>query len=472
MISRLTRLFQVQSMIKPDLVQGELPSTKQAYKDVINIALPSVMELVLISLINSVDTMMVGTCGDAAIAAVGLVGQPRMLILALFFALNIGVTALVARRKGEGRQGDANLVLRNALVVIAMLSVVVMIAALVFSRPLMLLAGAQPDTIDNADTYFSILTYVLPINVMSLCINAALRGIGDTRTTMKVNLTSNAVNITFNYLLINGNFGFPKLGVTGAAIATAIGIAAGFFLSLAAIIPHKGHTSSFLRLRRHESWKLKKDTVKSIFTVGGNAMIEQAALRFGFFAYARICAGLGTEAFAAHQIACQFLNLTFSFADGIGVAGTSLVGQNLGKKRPDSAMVYGRVSQRMAIVVSMTLFSLLIIFRYQLVGLYTSTPSVIEQAAMLMFMVAIFQPLQTSSVVISGCLRGAGDTRFVAYTMIMCVSIIRPVLAFTSVNLLSLGLLGAWSASIIDMSIRLFTVNRRFNSGKWTTIKV
>lgn len=471
MFARLKGLFQVQGMIKPDLVQGELPTTKQAYKDVINIALPSVMELVLISLINSVDTMMVGTCGDAAIAAVGLVGQPRMLLLALFFALNIGVTALVARRKGEGRQADANLVLRNALVIILALSVVIMIIALQFSRQLMQLAGAEADTIEDANTYFRIMTAVLPINAMTLCINAALRGIGNTRTTMKVNITSNLVNIVFNYLLIGGNLGFPRMGVAGAALATSIGIVASFFLCIFAIMPHKGHVS-FLRLTLHDSWRLNRETVKSIFSIGGNAMIEQAALRFGFFAYARICAGLGTDPFAAHQIACQFLNLTFSFADGIGVAGTSLVGQNLGKKRPDLSMVYGRVSQRMALVVSMTLFSLLIIFRYPLVQLYSQTPHVVEMAAQLMFMVAIFQPLQTSSVVISGCLRGAGDTRFVAMTMIMCVSIIRPVLAFTSVNLLQLGLMGAWAASIIDMSIRLTCVNRRFNSAKWTAIKV
>ena len=471
MFARLLRLFKVESMIKPDLVQGELPTTKQAYKDVLQIALPSIMELVLISLINSMDTMMVGTCGDAAIAAVGLVGQPRMLLLALFFALNIGVTALVARRKGEGRQDDANLVMRNALVIILILSVVIMLVAIQFSKDLMWLAGAKEDTIEQANIYFCILTAVLPVNAMTLCINAALRGIGNTRTTLKVNLTSNIVNIIFNYLLIGGNLGFPRLGVTGAAIATAIGIVFGFFLCIIAIIPHKG-SDQFLKLSRHDNWKLDKTTVKSIFSVGGNAMIEQAALRFGFFTYARICAGLGTDPFAAHQIACQFLNLTFSFADGIGVAGTSLVGQNLGKKRPDLSMLYGRVSQRMAIIVSMTLFSLLIIFRYQLVGLYTQTPHVVEMAAMLMIMVAIFQPLQTSSVVISGCLRGAGDTKFVAMVMIMCVSIIRPILAYSSVYLFNLGLMGAWSASIIDMTIRLTCVNKRFNSGKWTSIKV
>ena len=243
MFARLLRLFKVESMIKPDLVQGELPTTKQAYKDVLQIALPSIMELVLISLINSMDTMMVGTCGDAAIAAVGLVGQPRMLLMALFFALNIGVTALVARRKGEGRQDDANLVMRNALVIILILSVVIMLVAIQFSKDLMWLAGAKEDTIEQANIYFCILTAVLPVNAMTLCINAALRGIGNTRTTLKVNLTSNIVNIIFNYLLIGGNLGFPRLGVTGAAIATAIGIVFGFFLCIIAIIPHKGSGS-------------------------------------------------------------------------------------------------------------------------------------------------------------------------------------------------------------------------------------
>ena len=471
MFNWIKGLFRVENMINSSTLRGPLPASKQAYKDVINIALPSVAELVLISLINSVDTMMVGTCGDAAIAAVGLVGQPRMLIMCMFFALNIGVTALVARRKGEGRQEDANRVLRNAIVVILLLSTLMLIIAQLIARNLMEFAGAQADTVEDATLYFRILTWVLPVNVVTMCINAALRGTGDTRTTMKVNITANVVNIIFNYLLIGGNLGFPRLEVKGAAIATAIGIVVSFFLCLFAIIPRKGQ-GHFLRLKRGDDWRLDGDTVNSIVKVGGNAMIEQIALRFGFFSYARICAGLGTDPFAAHNICSQFLNLSFSFADGIGVAGTSLVGQNLGKGRPDLSMMYGRVSQRMSMCAALVLMTLILIFRYQLVQLYSQTPHVIEMAANVMIMVAIFQPLQMSSVVISGCLRGAGDTRFVALTMIMCVSIIRPALALLAVNVLGLGLMGAWSASIIDMTVRLITVNRRFNSARWTTIKV
>ena len=169
----LRRLFAVESMVGSTPIQGELPTTKEAYRDIARIALPSVLEMVLTSLIGSIDTMMVGTLGTTAIAAVGLVGQPRMLMLSLFFALNVGVTAIVARRKGEDRQADANKTLRTAIVMMLALSGVLMALLIPLARPLMRFAGAMPETIDDATTYFRILGFVLPLNALSMGINAA-----------------------------------------------------------------------------------------------------------------------------------------------------------------------------------------------------------------------------------------------------------------------------------------------------------
>lgn len=208
MAALLRSVFSVESLLPPSKRKGEIPTTKSAYRQLLQIAIPSVLELVLVSLVGSVDTMMVGSLGAEAIAAVGLVGQPRMLLLCIFFALNIGVTAVVARRKGEGRQDTANEALRTALVLIAGLGVVVTAIALPLARPLMWLAGAKEDTVDLAQTYFTIVSSVLPLNALTLCINAAQRGVGNTRITMYVNIVSNAVNIVFNYLLIGGNLGF------------------------------------------------------------------------------------------------------------------------------------------------------------------------------------------------------------------------------------------------------------------------
>lgn len=471
-------LFSVKSMISPGAALGELPNTKKAYQDALQIAFPSVVEMVLISLIGSFDTMMVGGLGPQAISAVGLCGQPRMLLLSLFLALNIGVTAIVARRKGEGRQGEANRTLRNALVMSLLFSLAMVGMAYVLSKPLVMLAGAQPDTIDLAQTYFNILIWFLPVNGISMCICAAQRGVGNTKITMIVNLASNVVNLFFNYLLINGNWGFPKLGVAGAAIATGIGFCVGLVLCLITIYDSR-RNFGFLRISKHDEWKLKKDTVAAIAKVSKSAMAEQVALRIGFFSYAAIVANLGTNVNAAHQIVAQFQSISFSFGDGLGVAGTALVGQMLGQKRPDIAVIYGKVCQRLALAVALVLATTIVLLRYPMVRLFTTDAYVINLAAGVMVFLAIFQPLQTSSVVISGCLRGAGDTKYVATIMMICVMLIRPLLSLLTIFVIKekfgmpdIALMGAWSASIVDMSIRLTLVYRRFDGGKWHDIKL
>ncbi len=474
MVPVLGRFYAVDRMVKKEQLRGELPSTREAYKNLLTIALPSVLEMVLMSLIGSIDTAMVATLGQEAMAAVGLTGQPRMLMLCMFMALNIGVTAIVARRKGQGDQKDANQTLRNALVIIMMFAAVVMSLALGFSRQLMLFAGAKSDTVDMANTYFRVQAWFLPVNALTLCINAAQRGVGNTKTTMQVNVTANLVNVVFNYLLIGGHFGFPAWGVFGAAIATAIGYCVGCVMAVISLI-RGSKANGFLQVSLHDDWRLKKDTVKAIFKTGGNAMIEQLALRFGFFAYARIVADLGTAAFAAHQTCMQCLNLSFTFADGLGVAGTSLVGQMLGKKRPDLSVVYGKCSQRLALTVALVLASTIVLLRAPIARIFldpTASPEAYPMALQVMLVVALFQPFQTSSVVFSGCLRGAGDTKYVAAVMMICVALIRPFCAYMAVYKLQLNLIGAWMASLIDMTLRMVLVARRFSGGKWHGIIV
>ncbi len=476
MANIVQRFFSVEHMVKPEHLRGELPSTRDAYRELIRIALPSVIEMVFMSVIGSVDVMMVGSLGYQAIAAVGLVGQPRMLMLSLFFAMNVGVTAIVARRKGENLPEEASRTVRNALVIIMGMTAVVMAVSIPLSRNLLVLAGAQDDTIEMANSYFSILAWFLPVNAITMCVNAAQRGVGNTRITMVANVAANIVNVIFNYLLIGGNFGFPALGVTGAAYATGIGFIVALALSLIAIFnARRGDT--FLHISFRDSWKLHRETVKSIAKVGGNAMAEQVVMRVGFFAYSIIVAALGTEAFAAHQVAMQFLNFSFTFGDGLAVAGTSLVGQMLGQKRPDIAVVYGKCGQRLAVIVSLVLASLVVLFRFPLVGLFIDRADPLNAmpyllAADTMIMVALFQPVQMSSVVISGCLRGAGDNLYVAFAMAICIVVIRPALCLLAVYVLNMNLMGAWGASLVDMIIRVALMYWRFTGGKWHNKRV
>lgn len=471
----IKRFFHVDHLVPEHHRVGEMPETRDAYRDVMRIALPSIAEMVLVSMISSADTIMVGQLGKNALAAVSLPGQPRMIMLSLFFALNVGVTAIVARRKGEGRQKDANLTLRNALMLVFALSLIIMAAVTALAEPLMRLAGGNTNTPDDAEVlkgaidYFKIMAFALPVTALSMCTNAALRGVGNTKITMQVNLISNLVNVFFNYLLIGGNLGFPRLEVRGAAIASVIGIVAGAVLSFATVM-RSGN--AYLYISRHDRWRVDKGTMRGIIRVGGNAMVEQLGMRFGFFVYSRIMYGYGVTMFAAHNIAMQFLNITFSFADGTAIAATSLVGQQLGARRPDLSMLYGRISQRIALIMSMALGVVLVTLRYPLSSLFIDANTahadvVIEAAAQTMLVVALMQPFQMASVVLSGGLRGAGDNLFVAAVMGVCVSIVRPVMAVLAVYVFKLSLPLAWLFSLSEIIIRLVFFDARFRSGKW-----
>ena len=477
----LKRLLAPEYLVKQDHRLGDLPDGKTAYRDVMRIALPSIVEMVLMSLIGSVDTMMVGNeLGAEALSSVGLPTQPRMLILCLFFALNVGVTAIVARRKGEERQDDANATLRNALMLAFGVSIVLMLAAAIFAEPLLRLAGGDTAESEKVFTdavdYFRIMTYALPMNALAMCICAAQRGIGKTRITMWVNMASNLINVFFNYCLIGGHLGFPRMEVQGAALASAIGMGAGFLLALFTVVAG-GRFKGYLHLSIHDKWRFDKESMRSIVKVGGNAAVEQFGVRFGFFVYARILFSLGTTMYAANQICMQLLSITFTFGDGLGVAATSLVGQNLGRKRADLSMLYGKISQRFAVMISIVLGVLIVAFRYQIAGWFIgentlNADQVIAYAANTMLVLAAIQPFQTSSVVLSGSLRGAGDNLYVALIATICVSVVRPIMAVIAVYVLHLGLTGTWIFGLAEIVLRFAFFYPRFASGKWKDKKV
>lgn len=460
--------FATKNMLKEDFLVGTIPSSRDAYGVSLRIALPSVIEMVSLSLIGMVSTAMVGQLGPQAVAAVGLVGQPRMIFMALFFALNVGVTAVISRRKGANDQLAARSCLRQSILVAAVIGIVMSALAVLLARPMMQIAGAQYDTIELATSYFRITSMMMPLNALTMTISAAQRGIGNTRVTMVVNIVANIANVIFHYLLIEGRFGFPRLEVDGAAIAVAISGVVGLIMAVASIVK----SDAYLRVSFMDNWRPDIPMLKSIGKIGGNSIIEQMFLRVGFFAYSIIVASLGTAAFAAHVIGMQLMALSFTFADGIAVATTALVGQQLGAKRPDLAIMYGKIGQRMAFIISIFLLIFTVLARYWFPTLFTDDQAIIQVTSEILLILAIMLPIQTSQLVMAGCLRGAGDTRFVALTMFLSVAIARPGFSALMVFVFGFGIHGAWAAVIADQTVRLVMLYGRFARGKWTEISV
>lgn len=462
----LERFFDPTKLVKKVPVTGQLPTPRQLLARALKIAWPSLTESVLIGLVGMVDTMMVSTLGTTAIASVGLTTQPKFMGLAFFLSLNIAVSALVARRKGEKDDESAKRVLVQALIITLGMTVLISCICVFFADPILRFAGSAADTHKDAVAYFRIVMGGMGFSTISMVINAAQRGCGNTKLALRTNMTSNVVNIVFNYLLIGGKFGFPKLGVAGAAIATVLGTVAACFMSLISIL----HTEGFLRLTRPLVLRFDRRTLNGLVSIGSSTLMEQVFLRVGFFISAMIVARLGTSAFATHQICMNILSLAFCFGDGLSVAAVSLVGQSMGQKRIDLAQIYGGICQRLGFLVSVVLGIIFFTCGRGIVGLFSSDPQILDNGSVILDMMSVIVLLQISQVIFNGCLRGAGDTRFVAVISLISVTFVRPIASWLLCYPLGWGLFGAWIGLFTDQLVRFVLSRYRFASGKWTRI--
>ncbi len=445
-----------------------LPPKKELYQTAIQMAWPTMLESFLISMTGFVDTIMVSALGAASIAAIGLTDQPKLIGLCAFSAIATAVSSICARRKGEGDRDSANTLLRKVVVFAIILCAVISSAMFLGADFIINLAGSQSDTHDLAVGYFRIISAGFIFTAVTLVLNAAQRGVGNTRISMLTNTTANVVNVIFNFLLISGRFGFPALGVKGAAIATVLGTAAGCTISIiSALNPH-----GFINLRYKPKKKGERRDIKAVLNIGSSAFTEQIFTRIGFFLFALTVAKLGTIALSAHVIALKLLNLSFSLGDGLSIASIALVGRSLGQKRPELAKTYGNICRKIGLACSMTITLVYILWGRQLFGLFTSEADILVYTDMLLVMLCLITYAQIAQVVTSACLRGAGDTKFTAFMSFISVTIVRPVASWTLCYPCGLGLMGIWLGLFSDQAVRLMFSSYRFYKGKWLSIKL
>lgn len=468
LIKKVKGSFGIDALLGGREPVGIIPPEKELYGRFLKLAGPSVVEAVLVALVGIVDTIMVSTLGDLAIDAVGISTQPKFVILCFIFALCTGTTAVVARRKGQEDRLGANRVLLNAFLVGLVIICVLAGLGRRFAEPFLRFAGAHDAYIEDAVVYFRIICISVVFQGLNNLINAAQKGSGNTKISMTTNLIGNLVNILFNWLLINGIGPFPRLEVRGAAIATLIGAVTAFTISLLRLFVRRNYLNFFVE----GFWKLSLPILKPVFRVSSSALVEQLVMRFGFFTFNLVVAKLDPLSYATHIICMNMLSLSFCFGDGFQVAATSLAGQSLGARRPDLAYVYCSIGRRVVTVVAVFLSILFVTARHPLMQLYTDTPKIIEMGGICLMITAVITYLQTAQVICTGCLRGAGDTRYTAVISLIAIGIIRPLGGYLLTYPAGLGLYGAWLGILIDQSMRLTLSSARVRKGKWLEIQL
>ena len=400
-------------------------------------AWPAVCESFFVSLAGMIDSLMVSSIGSYAVAAVGLTTQPKFMGLALFIAMNVSISALVARRRGEQKKDEANRILLTALLFILGSVAVVSALCVLFANQIIRFCGSAQDTHDTAVIYFRIIMGGMVFNVISMGINAAQRGAGNTIIAMRTNITSNVVNVIGNYLLINGHLGFPALGIHGAAIATVFGTVVACVMSVCSLFPK----DNFVSIPYIVGTRIKASaaTLGHIIKVGYSVFIEQVLMRVG---------------------------------DGMQVAAVALIGRSLGEGLPDKAKEYGKVCRRIGMCISVALAVIYLFGGETLYRLFFEEDHIVAYGVQIIHVIIIIVLFQVSQVIYMGCLRGAGDTTYTAMASTVSVTVIRTLFSYVCGIALGWGITGIWLGVLADQISRFLFASIRFQAGKWTGIKI
>jgi putative MATE family efflux protein len=419
------------------------------------------------SLVGLVDTLMVGRLGATSVAGVGVGTQILHAVSVLNMALATGTVALVARHIGANQHQDAEAVLVQSLYVAAVMALLVALPVVWWAPALVSIFRVDADVLAAGTGFVRVIMLGVPAMAVFAVIAAGLRGAGDMRTPLAIGALVNLLNVGAAYALIFGKLGLPAMGVRGAALATTISFGAGALLALGSLLRPR----SVLRLRRA---RLRPDLTiaRRIVAVGSPTGIEQLLMQIGFLLYLGIAAGYGTSAVAAYFIGVRILALSFLPGFGFSAAASTIVGQQLGARQPESAERSGWEANRLAMVL-MSLAGLLIFaFARPIAELFIDDAAVVRDAVSFIHMLAIAQPLMAADSTLGGALRGAGDTRFPLLTVIVAFYGARLGAAWIAANVLSLSLSWVWAALLGDYLVRAALKAWRFNSGDWKRIQV
>lgn len=447
------------------------PTRKELLKETLRIAIPAVLEGMLIVLIGMVDTYMVSTLGRAEVSAIGITAQPRLIVFTLFFSVNIAIGLLVARRKGENKQKEANTLFVTGLAYTIAAGIIVSILCVIFSREMVVIGGANEDSTEAATTYFRIVMGGSIFTLVSLYINAAQRGCGKTRISMTTNITSNVVNVILNYLLIGGKFGFPALGVRGAAIATVAGTFAAFVMSILSLFRKDGFISvKFIIRQKISNIPQHARTLARISVV---ILGELLLTRLGFILNSILAARLGTDPNAANHVGMSFMNIGFGFGDGLQIACIALVGRSIGQKNEALAKRYVWTAQKVGFIASSVMALIILIFGRSIYNLYfPDTEHMLLMGDVICMYIAVIMPVQVAKIIFSGSLRGGGDVKFILFGATISVTLIQPVITYVLAFVLDYGIQAVWFSILISQLIQLILYSVRFYRGNWINKKV
>jgi len=409
------------------------------------------------------DLIMVGTISAFAVAAVGIGLQALMFVFAVLTLFHVGTNALISRFYGAKKLSQASLALSTLYRSAFGLSFIVAFLWYFGSSELYIFFGVVDEVRVLGQEYVQILTLMMPFIFVKLVFITALSATGDTKTALYVKLVSIALNVGLNYLLIFGNFGFPALGVAGAAIATVIVNILELMVYIFLYIQGK---TPFIPM-----FSYSKKLLKRALKVGLPASYERSLTMGSFMLFTAIIADYGTEAMAGYQIGLRIEGLAFMPGIGFTIAAMALMGQGLGAKKPEQSREDVILVLKYAIGLMFFLSFFMIFTPEYIVQFFTRDMKTIEEASLYLKIVGLSQIPLAFNFVLSGALRGAGDSKRTLRINLLSLWLVRIIPAFF-LSWYFNDIIWVYIAMISDTFVKAFFLWKAFDLGEWKHIKV
>ncbi|MFL5732241.1 MAG: MATE family efflux transporter [Chloroflexia bacterium] len=494
------------SVLSPQSSEEELTAEdrKDVSRTVFRLAWPAISENALQTLLGIVDTAVVARLGAAALAGVGASQQLIWVLTTALIAVSMGTTVLIARFTGASQTERSNAVLKQSLMLAALVGFA-LIPVSFLSHTLLSMLGLSPEATAEGATYLQITLAMAMVIVLMFVAGAALRGAGDTKTPMLVTAFINVINAVLAIVLVFGGVQasgifsdwlsslthlqitlptldwVPAMGVAGSAWAAVIARAIGTVILFSIFLLPR----SRLQLWRGGGWRPSFDLIGRILKIGIPSAVEQLLMSLGVLFYSFIVISMGELIFATSRLAINAVFLSQMPGFGFALAATTVVGQSLGAGQPQRARLGAWLATRSALIWMSVMGVIFFFFGRTILTVFTDDPRLLDLGDQAMKVIAFSQPPLALAFVLAGALRGAGDVRFPMLVTTIAVWLVRiPIGAFLGMNSVCLpfgstcvpglgwGLAGIYGALIVEASLRAVLFFRRFREGRWQKMKV
>lgn len=412
----------------------------EVLKALVTLSIPTILEEMLATLLQYVDTAMVGRLGENATAAVSVTTTVTWLINSIPSAISVAALSLIAKAVGSGDRERIRRISSQVLMLAAGCGFLVGCVSMVLSPFIPVWMGADQSIQRQASVYFFIISVPMLFRACNSILGASIRATKDTRTPMLINLSANLLNVVLNYLLIYT----LKMGVTGAAVASAVSYAL-------------SGTCMFIAYRRNSllrwEWqKFKADgaVLRDCARVSIPVLGTNVASCFGYVVFASLVTGMGNTVFAAHSIAVTAETIFYIPGYGLRTATSALIGISLGEGNRKKFETVGGLS--VLITVSMMFLSGVILYfsAYPLMSLFTNSDRVARIGSEMLRLVAFSEPFFGLMVVMEGIFYGLGRSRYPFFVETFSMWGVRILLTFVCVRVWNLELREVWYCMIAD----------------------